>query len=39
VQSSGSQSSLAYGGLPTDDSFFVAEEDGGAEDALNDLVI
>jgi hypothetical protein len=26
------------GGLPTDDSFFVAEEDG-AEDALNDLVI
>ncbi len=29
---------LRMGGLPTDESFFVPEEDG-AEDALNDLVI
>ena len=33
------KAALRMGGLPTDDSFFVAEEDGGAEDALNDLVI
>jgi hypothetical protein len=32
------KAALRMGGLPTDDSFFVAEEDG-AEDALNDLVI
>lgn len=32
------KAALRMGGLPTDDSFFIAEEDG-AEDALNDLVI
>ena len=32
------KAALRMGGLPTDDSFFVSEEDG-AEDALNDLVI
>lgn len=32
------KAALRMGGLPTDDSFFVAEEDD-AEDALNDLVI
>lgn len=32
------KAALRMGGLPTDDSFFLAEEDG-AEDALNDLVI
>ena len=32
------KAALRMGGLPTDDSFFVAEEDS-AEDALNDLVI
>jgi hypothetical protein len=32
------KAALRMGGLPTDDSFFVAEEEG-AEDALNDLVI
>jgi hypothetical protein len=32
------KAALRMGGLPTDDSFFVPEEDG-AEDALNDLVI
>ena len=32
------KAALRMGGLPTDESFFVAEEDG-AEDALNDLVI
>ena len=32
------KAALRMGGLPADESFFVAEEDG-AEDALNDLVI
>jgi len=32
------KAALRMGGLPTDESFFVAEGDG-AEDALNDLVI
>lgn len=32
------KAALRMGGLPTDDTFFIAEE-GGAEDALNDLLI
>jgi len=32
------KAALRMGGLPSDDSFFIAEE-GGAEDALNDLLI
>lgn len=32
------KAALRMGGLPTDDSFFIPEE-GGAEDALNDLLI
>ena len=32
------KAALRMGGLPSDDSFFIAEESG-AEDALNDLLI
>jgi hypothetical protein len=32
------KAALRMGGLPTEDTFFVPEEDG-AEDALNDLVL
>ena len=32
------KAALRMGGLPSDDSFFITEE-GGAEDALNDLLI
>jgi hypothetical protein len=32
------KAALRMGGLPSEDSFFIAEE-GGAEDALNDLLI